>query len=262
METQALLEHWRAAGILSPEAASNEDVKRFELQYDVVLTDDLRDYFTSVNGTKHGWNGRDDEHAIGFWHLHQVRTFEEEGISEDEDAGRTFVLAKYWFGFATYGVRLSNDSAAPTPVVARFPYGQFEVAPTFREFVARYLLGDLSVLFPEFVVIADDHGIGAEKDGVVSYSVMWSDMEEILIAVTSPNDERNECEACWVISSFPASMPFIAPVDTVAGGNVLRMRIRSLEGFDEEAFQAARTAEQRREAGSFVVWRSARGPDS
>ena len=251
--TTALLEHWKAAGILAPEAAGNDDVRRFERQYRVVLPDDLRDYFTSVNGTKHGWNGQDDEHAIGFWHLHQVRTFEEEGISDDDDAGCTFIFAKYAFGFATYGVRLSENASEPTSVVARFPYGQFKVAQTFREFVIRYLLGDLSVLFPEFVVIADDHGIGAESGGVVSYSVKWSDVDEIHIAVTRSNDEGNECAACWVISDLTTSMPFIAPVDTVAGGNVLRSRIRSLDAFDEVAFQAARGAEQRGETGSFVV---------
>lgn len=257
--TRALLEHWRSAGILAAEAAGHEDVRRFEQHYGVALPDDLRDYFISINGTKYGWNGRDDDYAIGFWHLHQVRTFEEERISDDDDAARTFVLGKFWFGFATYGVRLSADSSEPTPVVARFPYGEFEVAPTVREFFGRYLLGDLSVLFPEFVVLADDHGIGAERDGVVSYAVMWSDVEEIAVEVTGAGDENDECVACWIISSQRGTIPFVAPVDTVAGGNVLRRRIRSLDGFDDAEFQAARAAEQRGEAGSFVVWRSATG---
>jgi hypothetical protein len=254
--TRTLLERWSAAGILAPEAASHADVRRFEQQYQVVLPDDLRDYFTSINGTKDGWSGRHDEHAIRFWHLHQVQTFKEEGLSEDPQADRTFVFARYWFGFASYGVRLSTDASAPTPVVARFPYGEFEVAQTFREFVIRYLLDDLSVLFPDFVVIADDNGIGAEHDGIASYAVMWSDVQEIQVVVNHSNEEESECAASWVISSCRASIPFIAPVDTVAGGNVLRTRIRALDGFDDRAFQAAREAEQRNETGSFVVWRS------
>jgi hypothetical protein len=253
---RALFEKWQVAGILAPQPASIDDVRRFEREYGVVLPNDVRDYFTSINGTKRGWNGQDDEHALGFWHLHQVRTFAEEGISDDPDVVSTFVFAEYAFRFAVYGVRLSADPAAPTAVVARFPYGRFEVAATFSEFLLRYLLDDLSVLFPEFVVVADDTGIGAEKDGVVSYVVTWPDVREIGIEIVGADEEPRESIAYWVISGHRETMPFMAPLDTVAGGNVVRARIRSLKGFDDVAFQSARSAEARGESGRFVVWRA------
>src|SRR5688572_12386633 len=47
----------------------------------------------------------------------------------------------------------------------------------------------------------------------------------------------------WIVAGRPDATPFMAPVDTVAGGRVVRDRIRSLPGFDEAALAAARDAE-------------------
>jgi hypothetical protein len=156
-------------------------------------------------------------------------------------------------------VCLSADPSAPTPVVARLPYGQVRVAETFGEFLARYVLDDQTVLFPSFAVVADETGIGSEDEGRIFYVVRWSDVQQIEVQVVGAHDEPGEPVFIWVVSGRPGTKTFVAPVDTVAGGHIVRATIRSLPGFDEPAFAAARETESRGEAGTFVVWR-AEGP--
>jgi hypothetical protein len=250
---------WEAAGILSPRGATAGDIRRFEHEYGVVLPDDVRAYFATINGTARGEAGRDDEDLVGFWHLDQVRTFAETHVATDAEAHRTFAFADYLCRFAVFGIRLSDDVTAPTRVVARFPYGQFDIASTFGEFLTRYVLDDL-VLLPAFSVVADDEGLGAEVDGVVSYVVHWPDVHRIDVEVVVAKDLPAESILVWVIAGEAALHPFVAPVDTVAGGHIVRAKILSLPGFDESAFAAARSAEARCEAGTFTVWRRAEPP--
>jgi hypothetical protein len=153
--------------------------------------------------------------------------------------------------FAIYGVRLSADATAPTPVVGRFPWGQVQVADSFGEFLVRYAIGDYSVIFPECALMVDAVGIGTEVEGAVTHAVRWVDVRRIEVDV---NERDGEAEAFWRIEHSPLAPPFLAPVDLIAGGHVLRARVRALDGFDDDAFQAARTSEQQGKAGSFVVW--------
>jgi hypothetical protein len=251
---EALYGRWEAAGILARHPASADDIARFERENGVVLPAAMRAYFTTINGTSQGEVGQDDEYSVGFWHLDQVRTFAGTHIRFHEAADRTFAFADCFTRMTAYGVRLSSDAAATTPIVARFPYGEFQMASTFEEFLTRYVLGDTSVLSPEFTAVADDHGIGSEAGGPVSYVMRWSDVERIEV-VTALDATETAAMAYWVVTGAPNSPPFIAPVDTVAGGHLLRARICSLDGFDDSAFQAAREAEARGENGTFVVWR-------
>jgi len=252
-----LYELWEHSDILAVQRASGQDIELFERQYGVVLPPDLREYFAAVNGTRIGECGRDDEYDVGFWHLGEVRTFAEIHIDDEPDDGVTFAFADYLLRFGTYGVRLSSDPQAPTPVVVRLPYGRFKVADSFGEFLSRYALGDTSVLFPEFSVVADGEGIGAEANGVTSYMVRWADVRMVMVEVVVPQDALVDPVPCWVITGSADAMPFIAPVDTVAGGHTVRARIRALPGFDEVAFERARQAEAQRTRGSFVVWQLA-----
>jgi len=249
---RALYAHWDANGILSPESATRSDLKAFEQQYDVGLPDDLRTYFLTVNGTRIGESGGDDEREIGFWHLDQVRTFREAHLSEAPGADRIFAFADHVPGDVTYGIRLSTDGAQPTPVFGRFPSGLVQIAPSFGEFLTRYATGSTSALFPRIITVADDEGIGAELDGVVTYSVRWVDVRVIFVQVL----EAEESHAVWVIEHEGAWRPFVTPVDLVGGSRDLRTRIRAMAGFDETAFLAARDAEARG-GGSFIVWRHA-----
>lgn len=251
---QALHAFWGALDILATSRASTSEIRRFEREHGVMLPRDLRRYFIAINGTRGGEMGGDDPFSVGFWHLDQVRSFVDTHVSIDPRDRLTFAFADYASRFVVYGVRLSADGLAPIPVLARFPYGQVQVAATFEEFFARYVTGDASVLFPDINVVADDEGIGAEIDGVVSYAIRWSAVRRIAVEVPV-GLEGEESPAYWVITgSF--DLPFIAPVEGVAGGHLVRRRIRTMAGFDESAFQAALEAESGGTPGTFVVWQA------
>jgi hypothetical protein len=249
---KALYAHWDTTGILSSEAATRRDVREFEQQYGVTLPDEVRAYFLTVNGTRKGESGRDDEREIGFWHLNQVRTFREANISEAPGGDRIFAFADHSPGAVTYGIRLSADSAEPAPVFGCFPRGLVQIAPSFGDFLTRYATGNASDLFPRIVTVADAEGVGAELDGVVTYSVRWVDVRVIYIQVLA---SEGEADAVWVIEHEGAWRPFLTPVDLVGGSRDLRTYIRDMVGFDEAAYLAARDAEARGNGGSFIVWR-------
>ena len=139
---------WADSGILAPAVADNSLIAEFEQRYRVVLPDDLRTYFTTVNGTIERRLGMDDADLIGFWHLDQVRTFAEEELADIPDASSIFAFADQSIQVYTYGVRLSDGAAAPTPVVATVGSSHVVVSPSFVEFIERYLHGDRSAIYP------------------------------------------------------------------------------------------------------------------
>ena len=100
----------------------------------------------------------------------------------------------------------------------------------------------------------DEHGIGAWLGGVREYYILWSDIRTIDIDVVGYGDSG--AEAFWVIEGTSGAPPFFAPVDLVVGGDKLTAKLCSMPGFDESAFEQARGAEERGEAGRFTSWRS------
>ena len=99
-------------------------------------------------------------------------------------------------------------------MVAYFPHGEVQVAGSFAEFLARYVSGDLTVLLPQTVMVADGDGVGNEFNGVVTYAVRWAGVRTIGVAVVVL--EAGSAEALWTIDYSPAVRPFVAPVDLVA----------------------------------------------
>ncbi len=140
---------WATNGILSAAVASQAEIAAFEKKYSVVLPPDVRTYFATINGTAIGSLGMDDEDLMGFWHLDQVRTFAEEGIDDDPDVARTFVFADHSIWIYGFGIRLSSDPSAPTPVVVTIGSPHICVASSFEEFIERYVRGDQTALYPE-----------------------------------------------------------------------------------------------------------------
>lgn len=103
-------------------------------------------------------------------------------------------------------------------------------------------------------VVVDDYGIGVRLRGVLEHCIRWCDIRTIEIEVI---DYGGEAEAFWVIDGAhrtPDAPAFFAPVEVVAGGDELTKKLRSRPGFDDAAFQRARAAEERAEAGTFVCW--------
>ena len=148
---EALRERWRAEGILNVRGATEGELAAFETRYDIVLPPDLRQYFATVNGTVTGQYGIDDQDLLGFWHLDQVHTFaEESGALGDHDveARRTFALADHSIWCFAFGIQLSNDRTAATPIVCDVSTSLQKVAGSFTEFISRYLRREESVLYP------------------------------------------------------------------------------------------------------------------
>jgi hypothetical protein len=148
---EALRERWRTQGILHEHHATEEELTAFESRYNVVLPPNLRRYFATVNGTAMGQYGMDDPDLLGFWHLDQVHTFAEENTaSSDQDSGarHTFAFADYSIWCFGFGIRLSSDRTAATPIVCDVSSPPQKVADSFAEFISRYLQGDEDVIYP------------------------------------------------------------------------------------------------------------------
>ena len=148
----AVRDRWAARGILNDSPASNSDIAAFEQRYGVVLPVDLRTYFTKLNGTAIGASGMEDENLLGFWHLDQVRTFAEE-LSPNADkipeAGGVFVIADHSIWVYAFGIKLSADPGAPTPIVVDLGKPYHQVAPSFSAFLEGYLRGDSDMIYPD-----------------------------------------------------------------------------------------------------------------
>ncbi|MGH9460534.1 MAG: hypothetical protein ACRD1X_04920 [Vicinamibacteria bacterium] len=115
---------------------------------------------------------------------------------------------------------------------------------------------DLSLNEPPRVEF-DETGIAAWLSGVREFYIRWSDICTVEIDVVDYCD--TDAEAFWLIDgsqSTPGAPAFYAPVELIVGGDELTARLRSLAGFDHEAFKRARIAEGRGEAGRFLCWRS------
>jgi hypothetical protein len=97
-----------------------------------------------------GAYGMQDEHLLGFWHLDEVRSFaelnEKYGPTTPEDA-LTFVIADYSIWGYGFGIQLSADPAAPTPIVVDIGSPYHRVAGSFTEFLDPYLRGDEDVIY-------------------------------------------------------------------------------------------------------------------
>lgn len=147
-----LRERWTAREIAHDRPATEAQVATFEARYGVVLPADIRAYFTTLNGTKEGAYGMQDEHLLGFWHLHEVRSFAEleaEYGPTTAEAERTFVIADHSIWVYGFGIQLSPGPAAPTPVVVDIGSPYHVVAGSFTEFLDAYLRDDEDVIYPE-----------------------------------------------------------------------------------------------------------------
>jgi hypothetical protein len=148
---ETLRERWRAEEILNGHGATEGELAAFEARYKIVLPPDLRRYFATVNGTVSGQYGMDDQDLLGFWHLDQVHTFAEESGApgeHDAEATHTFALADHSIWCFGFGIQLSNDRTAATPIVCDVSTRLQKVAGSFTEFISRYLRGEESVLYP------------------------------------------------------------------------------------------------------------------
>jgi hypothetical protein len=130
--------------------ASQSELVAFETRYSVSLPQDLRAYFTTLNGSESGRNGPMDDQLLSFWHLSEIRSLVEHcpGVPIPH-AESYFVFADYSIDVHEYVVRLSLDTRLPTPVMVVVDEFLVEVAHSFGAFLQSYLAGDNVVLFPD-----------------------------------------------------------------------------------------------------------------
>jgi hypothetical protein len=104
---------------------------------------------------------------------------------------------------------------------------------------------------PPSVVINDD-GAEVQFDGIGQWSINWSQVQEIRIEVIVV-PEVAYSEAFWNLAG--PGVEFVAPVEIIVGANEFNARVFAFPRFDHAAFQHAREAEEKAEAGMFRCWR-------
>jgi SMI1 / KNR4 family (SUKH-1) len=149
MIVSQLREYWEERGIANSILPSRDDLAAFERQYDITLPLTIVEYFLIANGTRDGQWGMEDDDLISFWHLDQIRPFNQMYPTEAiPDGDRLFVFADWSIDAHAWAVRLSRDAAAETPVMITYDPIQ-DVARSFDDFLSGYLERSKWALFPE-----------------------------------------------------------------------------------------------------------------
>ena len=124
-------------------------IRKFECEADVEIPEDLRKYFTELNGTA----GDYTYGVVRFWSIDEIRTVSEEisaatspgmaviqAMYSDpvDDGERFFVFADCLYESQLYAIYLST-SDKPNRVILLNGEKPIVVAESFSEFVERYL---------------------------------------------------------------------------------------------------------------------------
>ncbi len=142
--------HWATQRFGHGPPAAAGDLDAFENRYGVRLSSELRAYFLTLNGSEGGMNGPMDDYLLSFCHLSEVRPLGEAAPELGApNADQWFVVADHSIGVHLYVVRLSDNSAAPTPVAVVYDEFIVVVAPSFEAFLDGYCARDEDMLFPD-----------------------------------------------------------------------------------------------------------------
>ena len=144
LDFKRLKEHWQSHGIECASGASLADIATFETSNGVVLPNDMRSYFLTVNGM--GELGTSDNDFFSFWAIQDLKTVAEDlpnRTARFADAARYYMFADHSIGLPTYAIRLSENPQDETPVASVFAdRGSFGIETffgSFTEFVNGYL---------------------------------------------------------------------------------------------------------------------------
>jgi hypothetical protein len=132
---QRLLAHWAKQRLSVHPGATEEAIRLFEMEEGVLLPNDLRVCFQTVNGMP---EGEFDTDLFSFWSLERLERWQ-----LDDRSFFTFVdVSIRACGFA---IALSADTTLRSVVVSAWDDPQL-VASSFSDFVGRYLADPLSLL--------------------------------------------------------------------------------------------------------------------
>ena len=141
---ESLKQFWTHQNIKLRRGASEAKLREFEEKHKVCLPDDLKDYFSTVDGfADSGW----DDNIIEFFPLAEIVPLSQEW-SRRPEANSYFVFADYSISCHVYAIRLTDDLALGNPVFIVYDENPEQIAGSFSEFVRGYLADDYSVLFP------------------------------------------------------------------------------------------------------------------
>lgn len=143
---ESLKQFWSRQNIRLQCGASETELCEFEEKYNVALSDDLKDYFSTVDGFV-DWGC--DENVITFLPLSEVLPSSQTWALEVLDADSYFVFADYSISCHVYIIRLRNDLSLSNPVFIVYDGKPEQIAGSFSEFVQGYLANDYGVLFPQ-----------------------------------------------------------------------------------------------------------------
>ena len=146
---ESLKQFWLRQNIKLRRGASETELRGFEQKYNVLLPDDLKDYFSAVDGFDGSVNWMTDENVITFLPLAEVLPSSQTWALEIPDADSYFAFADFSLACHVYMIRLRNDLSLGNPVFIARDEKPKQIASSFAEFVRGYLADDYGVLFPQ-----------------------------------------------------------------------------------------------------------------
>ena len=140
--------YWLKQNLRLRQGVLIEQIMDFEAKYGVRLPDDMREYFSVVNGMDQSEHWMADDNFISFWALDEVKPLAEE-MPECvcESADSYFVFADYSIFAYAYAIRLSAAGNESHPVIVTYDR-PVVIANSFTDFMEQYLRGNKNILFP------------------------------------------------------------------------------------------------------------------
>ena len=143
---ESLKQFWLRHNIELQCGASEVELREFEGKYNILFPDDLKDYFSTVDGFA---DSCVDDNVIEFLPLAKVLPSSKTWTLETPDADSYFVFADYSLSCHVYAIRLTDDLTLGNPVFIVYDENPQQIAGSFSEFVRGYLADDNGVLFPQ-----------------------------------------------------------------------------------------------------------------
>jgi hypothetical protein len=138
---ESLRRHWASHNVEINAGVPESALSSFEAKYGVILPQEMRDYFLSVNGMPPDVV---DTEMIRFWMLEEIEPLPQ-GAPDFADSNyiqnpqSLFLFADYSIWAHAYAIRLSKAAGQTNEVFIIGHDSPIQVSNSFSEFVDRYL---------------------------------------------------------------------------------------------------------------------------
>jgi hypothetical protein len=142
---ESLVKSWNFQGIEINSGVSEEYLKNFEIMNQIRLPEEMRSYFTFVNGMK---KGSIDDEMFYFYPLEEVNSFAKEQRISSEfrlQGKKSFIFADYCFGANVFFIDIL-DIGFDCPIYALGIIKPVRIADSFKEFIEKYLIDKHSLI--------------------------------------------------------------------------------------------------------------------